>query len=154
YEASTSFHDMFYPGGAFALYSALSWAINSHHKTDLAKWPSQQCITGGADGFPAIDSDRRILGKAVPFFRDWMTHTSRDSYWADIDGTDRCQDLKAPVQLMAGWYDPFLPTQLRDFAEIRRSSGPAVAQGSRLIIGPWTHGREITFADGSKPEKF
>jgi putative CocE/NonD family hydrolase len=49
---------------------------------------------------------------------------------------------------MAGWYDPFLPTQLRDFETIRREAAPHVAKNSRLIIGPWTHAGEARFPDG------
>ena len=62
--------------------------------------------------------------------------------------------LKAPVLLMAGWYDPFLPTQLNDFIHIRQSGEPGVAGRSRLIIGPWTHASEVTFPDGAKAENF
>ena len=33
----------------------------------------------------------------------------RDEYWQAIDGEDRAATLQAPVLLMAGWFDPFLP---------------------------------------------
>jgi putative CocE/NonD family hydrolase len=39
YFASTNFHDTFYPGGAFSLDSALSWAIRSHGARDQTDWP-------------------------------------------------------------------------------------------------------------------
>ncbi|MGH8646326.1 MAG: CocE/NonD family hydrolase, partial [Gammaproteobacteria bacterium] len=48
----------------------------------------------------------------IPFFDDWVTHTKKDDYWPSIDGEHRARTLKAPVLLMAGWSDPFLPTQL------------------------------------------
>lgn len=57
--------------------------------------------------------------------------------------------IKAPVLLMAGWFDPFLPTQLRDFETVRNEAQSAVARGSRLIIGPWTHADPVKFPDGS-----
>jgi predicted acyl esterase len=52
---------------------------------------------------------------------------------------------------MAGWLDPFLPTQLQDFVTIRREAAPHVAAGTRLIIGPWTHADTIRFPDGTIP---
>jgi uncharacterized protein len=154
YEASTNFHGMFYPGGAFSLYSALSWTINSHGKEDLPDWPANYDIARGANGFPLVDADKRAIGKEVVFFRDWVNHREADSYWTNIDGIDRAAKIKAPVLLMGGWYDPFLPTQLDDFVRIRRLAPKAVAQRSKLIVGPWKHAGEVIFPDGSVSEKF
>jgi uncharacterized protein len=154
YFASTNFHDMFYPGGAFSLDSALSWAIRSHGARDQTDWPSADEVQQAANGFPLLDADRRATGAAVTFFKDWAEHPDRDAFWVAIDGQDRLQSLKAPVLLMAGWYDPFLPTQLSDFTHIRQSREPGVASRSRLIIGPWTHASEVTFPDGTKAENF
>ena len=154
YSASTDFHDMFYPGGAFSLDSALSWAIRSHGARDQADWPSVDEVKRAANGFPLLDADRRATGANVDFFKDWVEHSDGDAYWADIDGQNRVQSLKAPVLLIGGWYDPFLPTQLNDFIHIRQSSQPLVATRSRLIVGPWTHASEVTFPDGTKAENF
>jgi hypothetical protein len=154
YFASTDFHDMFYPGGAFSLDSGLSWAIRSHGTRDRADWPSADEVTRAATGLPLLDVDRQATGTNVNFFQDWVEHPDRDAFWADIDGDNRVQSLKAPALLMAGWYDPFLPTELNDFIHIRQSSEPFVATRSRLLIGPWTHAGEVTFPDGTKSENF
>ena len=145
--ASTSFYDMFYPGGAFSLESALFWAIRSRGAED--ENPSLAAMEGGFSGFPMIDADRRAVG-AIGFFRDWASHTRPDDYWKAIDGEGRARTLAAPVLLMAGWYDPFLPSQLRDFETIRREAAPRVAGRSRLIVGPWVHADAVRFPDGSK----
>lgn len=55
---------------------------------------------------------------------------------------------------MAGWYDPFLPSQLDDFIQIRRSAISTVSEQSRLIIGPWTHAGEVVFPNGVRAENF
>jgi predicted acyl esterase len=136
YFASTNFHDMFYPGGAFSLDSALSWAVRSHGTKDQSDWPSTNEVKQAATGFPLLDADRRATGTDVDFFKDWVEHPDRDAFWVDIDGKNRVQSLKRPVLLMAGWYDPFLPSQLNDFMRIRHSGEPGVAGRSRLIIGP------------------
>ena len=108
----------------------------------------------GAKSVPLIKADERLLGRRVDFYRDWITHCERDSYWREIDGQNRASKIVAPVLMLCGWYDPFLPGQLRDFEEIRRAGKPIVASGSRLIIGPWKHASEITLADGSTGENF
>ena len=154
YFASSDFHRAFYPGGAFSLYSALSWAGRSHGRQDLADFPPAREVNQAAGGFPMIDADRRLAGEEIQFFRDWALHPERDSFWTDIDGTNRSASLKAPVLFMAGWYDPFLPSQLDDFTQIRRSAMPAVAEHSRLMIGPWTHAGEVVFPNGVRAENF
>jgi predicted acyl esterase len=55
------------------------------------------------------------------------------SYWESIDGSDRAATLKAPVLLMAGWLDPFLPGQLADF--VRICSGAAARFERRTSRG-------------------
>jgi putative CocE/NonD family hydrolase len=154
YLACSDFHEMFYPGGAFSLQSALAWAARSHDTKDLPDWPSAGEINRAATGLPLRDADRRATGKDVPFFKDWVDHPDRDAFWTNVDGENRVQSLRAPVLLMAGWYDPFLPAQLNDFMHVRQLEDRRVAGGSRLIIGPWTHADEVTFPDGKKAENF
>lgn len=154
YLASSDFHGMFYPGGAFSLYSALSWAARSRDPRDLDDFPPARSVMRAAEGFPLIQADKRMVGEDIPFFKDWARHPGRDAYWTDIDGTGRSTSIKGPVLLMGGWYDPFLPTQVNDFAQIRRTASPQVALQSRLIIGPWTHASEVVFPDGARAPDF
>ncbi|MFC7289404.1 CocE/NonD family hydrolase [Herminiimonas glaciei] len=149
--ASTDFGTMFHPGGAFSLESALFWAVRSRGKED--EDPSFQALEKGFNGFPLIEADDRAVGD-IPFFNDWATAQPGSAYWTSIDGTDRAANARAPVLLMAGWSDPFLPTQLRDFMSLQHSSIGRVAQDSRLIIGPWTHADPIIFPDGLAPESY
>src|SRR5258708_4005465 len=106
-------------------------------------------MQGGFAGFPLVEADDRAL-RDIPFFNDWVAHADRDEYWAEIDGADRPRRLKAPVLLMAGWYDPFLPTQLADYARIRQAADPAVPQATRLVIGPWAHAEAAVLPGGKK----
>ena len=144
--ASTNFYEMFYPGGAFSLESALFWAVRSRGPID--EDPVSRHLEKGYAGFPLIEADDRAAGD-IPFFNDWATHSTADSYWRAIDGSERARDLKAPVLLMAGWYDPFLPTQLRDFVTIRASADPHVATETRLVIGPWSHADSVALPGGA-----
>ena len=144
--ASSDFHGMFYPGGAFSLESALFWAVRSYGKED--RTPDFDALERGFNGVPLIEADNRAA-QDVDFFNDWVMHDKLDGYWLGIDGKERAQNLQAPALLMAGWYDPFLPTQLHDFELIRQHADSHVANSSQLIIGPWTHADSVKFPDNS-----
>ncbi len=94
-----------------------------------------------------IQADERV-NRDINFFNDWATHRQRDEYWLGVDGTQRPETLTAPVLLMAGWYDPFLPSELDDFVRIRRGAKPQIANASQLIIGPWSHARPVALPGG------
>lgn len=149
--ASTDMFRMFHPGGAFSLESALFWALRSRGAKDDV--PSVEMLERGARGFPLLEADDRAVTD-IGMFNDWATHTERDAYWRGIDGEDRARTLQAPVLLMAGWSDPFLPTQLRDFETIQREADRRVASGSRLVVGPWTHAGALRLPDGSPQVKY
>jgi putative CocE/NonD family hydrolase len=144
--ASSDFQGMFYPGGAFSLESALFWAVRSYGTED--RTPDFKDLERGFNGFPLIEADNRAA-RDIDFFNDWVLHDQADDYWRAIDGSGRAQNLQAPVLLMAGWYDPFLATQLRDFEMIRQHASNKVAAASQLIIGPWTHADAVKFPGGS-----
>jgi putative CocE/NonD family hydrolase len=149
--ASSSFREMFHVGDAFALESALFWAARSGGPVDVD--PSAAAMERGFDGLPPVEADNRSIGN-VPFFDDWLLHRDADAYWQAIDGEDRAQTIQAPVLLMAGWYDPFLPTQLRDFQIIRKTAAPHVARATRLVVGPFIHADAVRFPDGSTAEPY
>lgn len=149
--SSTSFYDMFYPGGAFSLESALFWAVREHSQRQ--QWSPFEALVPGFEGFPLIEADDRAVGD-IPYFNDWVTHVEKDSYWIEIDGQDRPRNLKAPALLMAGWYDPFLPSQIDDFMRVRNEADPAVAAATRLVIGPWGHARTVKLAGGFTPRSY
>ena len=149
--ASTDFYRMFYPGAAFALESGLYWALRSRGPVDVPV--DAAMLERGYGAFPLIEADNRAA-EDVPFFNDWVSHPERDAYWLEIDGTDRAAGLEAPVLLMAGWFDPFLPTQLADFVRIRSVAKPAVARGTRLIVGPWSHAETVILPGNVQPRNY
>lgn len=149
--ASSDFHGMFYPGGALSLQSALFWALRSRGEEDNP--PTRETLERGYAGFPLREADNRAA-ENVLFFDDWVDHPQRDDYWSEIDGRDRPRNLLAPALLMAGWYDPFLPTQLEDHHRILQEAAPAVAAETRLVIGPWAHGETVTLPGGVEPRNF
>ena len=138
--ASTDFHDMFYPGGAFSFESALYWAFRSSRREEYV--PSYATLEPGYEWLPVIEADERVE-RDLAFFNDWASHRDKNEYWRQIDGENRARELAAPVHMLAGWFDPFLPTQLEDFVEIQRHGDPEVARRSRLVVGPWGHANNV-----------
>lgn len=137
---STNFRRMFFPGEAFALESALYWAIRSRGVED--RTVDVRDLERGARILPLLDADDQAIGD-TDFYNDWLRHKDDQEFWEAIDGRDRPQTLQAPILLLAGWYDPFLPGQLDDFEVITARAPSSVGSNSRLIIGPWGHATSI-----------
>ena len=149
--ASSSYYSTFYPGGAFALESALYWGLISPPEKD--RLTTGEEIQKGADGWPVIEADDRAL-KDVAFFNDWATHRTNDSYWRTIDGSGRAGKISAPVLLLGGWYDPFLPSMLADFKTLTTENSDPLARQSRIIIGPYVHAGEIEWPGAKLDEPY
>jgi putative CocE/NonD family hydrolase len=81
------------------------------------------------------DIDARATGDEVAWFREALASPQReDAYWVARDFAAGVGEVTAPVQLVGGWYDIFLPWMLEDFAALQ-----AAGRNPQLIIGPWTH---------------
>ncbi len=84
---------------------------------------------------PLVDLDKRATGAEVAWYRQGLGSYSREeAYWTARDFAAGVGDVEAPVQLMGGWYDIFLPWMLEDFSALH-----AAGRRTQLIIGPWTH---------------
>jgi putative CocE/NonD family hydrolase len=79
-------------------------------------------------------SDVIAIGRRDAYIQDILVHDASSDRWAGIDHTARIRDVQVPVSSVAGWYDIFLPGQLRDFETLQALGRPV-----RLTVGPWTH---------------
>jgi uncharacterized protein len=149
--SSSSNYRMFYPGGVFAYESALFWATRSHSQKDTPL--DYETLRKGFDGAPLIEADDRVVGD-IPFYNDWVSHDRLDTFWRAVDGIDRAKHLKVPALTMAGWYDPFLPSQVQDFEDISQYADTAISQKCKLIIGPWAHAETVTMPDGYQDRNY
>ncbi len=141
YFTSTDFHQMFYTGNAFSLYTALGWTFRSHDKhKDEDEWPTTARIVKAASRWPLKDADKSDLGHSVDYFQDWIRHKNVDDYWKQIDGDHQNTKFHGPVLFLAGWFDPFLSTELTDFHNVCLTDD---THKTRIIIGPWSHARDV-----------
>jgi hypothetical protein len=83
---------------------------------------------------PLRDADIMAAGHRVGYVQDILAHDAADPYWAPLDHRDAVAGVTVPVSSVGGWYDIFLPGQLRDFKVLQGLGRPA-----RLTVGPWHH---------------
>lgn len=152
YFTSTDFRKMFYTGNAFSLYTALGWAFRSHDKhRDEDGWPSTERIVRAANRWPMKDADKSDLGHEVDFFQDWVRHKNDDDYWKQVDGSNQNCKFHGPVLFLAGWFDPFLTTELIDFHNVCKTDK---SQKTRIVIGPWSHARDVDLPNFQSSDNF
>ena len=84
---------------------------------------------------PLGRADVVAIGHRSDYVQDILADDDADdARWAGIDHRHRVAEVSVPVSSIAGWYDIFLPGQLRDFRILQEAGRPA-----RLTVGPWTH---------------
>jgi putative CocE/NonD family hydrolase len=87
------------------------------------------------DSLPLGELDALTTGRPLGFYAEWLSHSAADDpYWAARDYSVGVSEVIAPVQLVGGWYDIFLPWMLEDHAVLE-----AAGRAPQLVVGPWTH---------------
>jgi uncharacterized protein len=89
-----------------------------------------------------MEADDRVIVNIL-FFNDWINNPPGGDFWQNVDGENRASKIKVPLLSMAGWFDPFLGSQIQDFEDISRDPLSHISKESRLIIGPWAHAETV-----------
>lgn len=138
---ASSFRDAAYVGGAFALESTLTWAnLTARQERRLGMIQGsllsrRRAIQAAKSGRPLTEMDVLANGAPMRFFQDVLAnHANGTTYWDKRDFSADVPRVEAPVTLLGGWYDVFLPWLVKDYLALR-------ANGHRpyLTIGPWWH---------------
>jgi len=137
--SASQFHGQTYPGGSLALETAASWlvlvAAQERRLAPLAMIRGLRRLPTLFEQLPIGELDARATGAEIAWFREALASPGReDAYWVARDFAAGVGGVTAPVQLVAGWQDIFLPWMLEDFAALQ-----AAGRAPQLIIGPWTH---------------
>lgn len=138
----SDFRDEVRQGGGFTLEGTLGW---TYTVANLDKFRGIKGIIrrlAGRGNVPATlfdhlplgELDRLATGRSLPYWQSWLDHDVDDPFWKLLDHRVRMQSVSAPVTMVAGWSDLFLPFQLRDYTTLR-----AAGRDVRILIGPWTH---------------
>jgi len=142
---SSDFEGMFYPGGAFSLATAVYWSMRSRGQED--RDVVLEDLKKGVETLPIIEADNVALGD-TDFYNDWVLNKNNHEFWKKIDGNNRTETIQSPVFFLAGWYDPFLITQIEDYKSLKSHSDSYIAENTRLIIGPWKHAEQVILPNG------
>ena len=104
-----------------------------------------QAILSAIDSLPALYQQlpleqMPVLRRDAPYYFDWLAHPGYDNYWRAIAPLDVSAPA-TPALHIGGWFDIFIQGTLANYQEDRRrGTGASGAPGSRLIVGPWSHG--------------
>jgi len=140
---SANMYDLLYPSGIFSLATAFNWGLVVDSKTVNNIKPEK--IAESYSILPLSVADDSTF-QQNDFVDDWLAHQYDDAYWGAMN--HRSAEI-CPMYSVAGWYDIFLMAQIRDFIE----QGTRRHPDSRLIIGPYAHGKvavELDFGDKEK----
>ena len=138
--STAEFRSQTYPGEAFSLDTGLSWinlVANQEHTSLLkqALFPAERKLRPIFAYLPLKDVDKLATGEHVPHFQAWLENNEPGSeYWRVRSFEHTVKDITAPINLLGGWYDIFLPWQLRDYRTLRDAG-----KQPYLTIGPWAH---------------
>ena len=131
----------FYAHGAPSLKNALDWSgmIGRQERGALAAVPNPRRVAQARRALrkvPLQAADVDVAGAPVAFWRDFTGHAAPgDGFWAEADHDRADLARMPPASMVTGWWDLFLPQQLRDYAAIR-----AAGVSARILVGPWRHG--------------
>jgi putative CocE/NonD family hydrolase len=139
---TAKFTGAFYAHGAPGITNALTWTglIGRQERGGLLRVipnPRQTARMNRAlRKVPLQAADVDVAGAPVAFWRDFVEHAGpADGFWAGADHDRADLTRLPPASMVTGWWDLFLPGQLRDYAAIR-----AAGVAARIVIGPWLHG--------------
>jgi hypothetical protein len=140
----TNFRDRTYAFDGFTLLSCVEWTATMVHilrsggmhplASMLGRRKMRALTAQSIATIPLRKADRILEPDGVSWWQDWMEHAEPgDPWWAPVDYSAAAATIP-PSVMIGGWYDIFLPWQLRDFA-----SAQGAGRDVRITIGPWTH---------------
>jgi putative CocE/NonD family hydrolase len=150
---TAKFTAAFYQHGVPSLANTLNWTglVGRQERGPLGVIPNprqQARVKRALRKVPLQAADVDVAGAPVAFWRDFVGHAAPgDQFWASVDHDRADLTRLPPVSMVTGWWDLFLPGQLRDYVAIR-----AAGVMARITVGPWLHGepgelKEITRQD-------
>ncbi len=140
----TNFRDRTYAFGGFTLLSCIGWTatmlgvFRTSGMGGLSAMLSARKTRGlteqAMETIPLRKADRVLTPEGVSWWQDWMDHAEPGDAWWDAIDYGRAAETIPPTVMIAGWYDIFLPWQLKDFMTAQRAG-----RDVRITIGPWMH---------------
>lgn len=148
--SASQFHGQTYQGGGISLENVASWmtvlSVQEGRLGLLAVDRAVRRLRPVLAELPLGELDALATGAEVPWFREAFQNTDREGeYWRRRDYSARVPEVRAPVQMVGGWYDILLPWMLEDFVALQEAG-----RRPQLSIGPWTHTSPALAAAGHR----
>jgi len=116
-------------GKSYCGYTCWAAAVSGH--------PSLKCI---APGVTATDVYNTWSELPCSYYKEWLNHPTRDSYWDTINLDQHYSKIKIPVLNIGGWYDLFLKGALNDWKGVAtQSNDPYARLNQWIMLGPYDH---------------
>ena len=131
-----------FAGGSFWLDTALTWVfLVANQERSLARVLLTQArgaslLAPAMAHLPLRTADEVAIGREALYLRDWVDHAEPgDPWWEPIGFAGKVGDVDAPVRMLGGFFDVFLPQTLADYRRLRDAG-----KTPYLTLGPWAHG--------------
>lgn len=132
-----------YEYGALLLSPDLWWANAVKDRTTISIG-SPAALMQNLNAYktlPLSGVDKAVLGRTIPFFQEWLQHSTNDAYYTQVNFLDHMKTMQPlPALHVSGWFDgDGIGTKL-NFARM-------IAAGQahqKLIYGPWGHAVNTT----------
>jgi hypothetical protein len=138
---TSDFRGQTYAGESFSLDTTLAWTYMMDYQEKptlellVKRIATARTLARVFKQLPLGEADVRATGATISFFQQWLAHSALgDAYWPSRGFSETVAKVTAPVHLIGGLYDIFLPWQLRDYEGLR-----AAGRAPYLTIGPWVH---------------
>ena len=106
-------------GGAFAQQAWLAWSAVIAVQQDTgpglrallrARTAGGRRVVRALHRSPLDRADQATVGRTLPWWQEWLAHPDPDdAYWAWFDQSAVVPQVRAPVAMVTGWHDLFLP---------------------------------------------
>ena len=128
------FFNIPYTYGAFCLYSDLWWAAIAEGKGMQMPKPINKL--DAMKTLPLTAVDKKVFGHTIPFYQEWLKHSTNDAYWDQVNFNDRMKAMMPlPALHISGWFDgDGIGTKL-NYAAMTAAGQP----NQHLVYGPWEH---------------
>lgn len=136
------FRDYHRTGGAVQWALTIAAAIT--FSTNVAFVQQGACHIFGNQRFyrylPLLTADVEVIGREIPFYRDWLTHELYDDYWRAFNTEEKLDQIDVPIYQQAAWFDPYTAAMFRMFNGMReRGYSEHARQNQKIYVIPWTH---------------
>ena len=124
---------------AFSLETPFVWGVQVAGQERPLAMPrallSAKKVQRALRALPLNQADVAAIGRRDDYLQNILVHDASAPFWQGLDHRDRVAGIAVPVSTVGGWYDIFLPGQLRDYRVLQDAGRSPI----RLTVGPWAH---------------